>query len=1280
MKLLKPCVVFCLIAMALALVSRSLHAAECADVFASDINSNLGADGLNLTGVPWGSDSWPTSGSTLTTGDYYFSGTTLGNNYSLSIASGEQVRIFVSGSLNMGPNVDLNANGDPGQLLIAVQGNLVFGNNAEFNGLVYAGGSIGRSSPGGGSAPDIQGAVAAAGAIDLRAVDVDYESGLVNSSLLTGLCDRNIVLSANGVDVGPVEVTAGATVSFSVDARNCPAAEGAAFDSEWVDQWTVGGAVEDQFGYEGSPCDRSVAWSRTFTEPGEYPVEYVSYYCSDNGVFNLWCRGYSEFDRDQIIIRVREEFDGLNCETQDDFDDGPLDQSLWVTSRSNGEFTPSVVEPGRLRMTEAKNNQATAATLQAEIPGDGNLVILRFNYYAYGGSGADGIAVVLSDARITPQPGSYGGSLGYAQRTGASGGDGFAGGWLGIGIDEYGNFASQSEGREGGRPNGRTPQSVSIRGSGEGADGYSYLAGTPTLSTAIDSTGQSNAHTYEIRMDSTEPGTAFVSVSRDTGSGMETLIPRFDVLDNSSQAAVPENLLLSITGSTGGSTNVHELDDLELCALKINKVGAQVHHFEIEHDGVALTCQGEENIVIRACANADCSEQFTDPVEADMTPSGWVGGNTVMVNNGESTATLKRTTKGTVELGVIGSRPSTRPQSVTLCRSGNSGLSPENCNLRFYDTGLVFDVPDMVANEGQSGIDVRAVRTEGSPEQACVPAFRGEKRSVRFWSSYINPVDGNLSATPAVQVQGEEISGSAFSPTSILLDFDSNGVASIDVNYPDAGRLQLDASYVGSEATDDQGLVMPGADQFVSKPVGFCIEATSPDAACDSPLANCSVLTAAGDSFDLRLRAVASDPGGNENLCVNNSVTRNFRATLDLDHSLIAPPPSEGTLGNVGVSQARFGQSADGEVTIQQSVSEVGVFRFGIVSGQSYLGTALPGGSSRDVGRFTPASLEMVEATADHGVLQAGCAVTGSDDIHYIGQPMRWYVPPSFQIRALNRQGGITENYTWGGFLKLEDSDLKRVFPSADLSQTTSDNSSLVSTDFDSRDGSITSDSPGVMDYTFSVEDAIWYRKNPEARVGAFSPSLEFELTSLEDSDGVDAPSLPYPFIAGLAVDPDTGSGFKVRYGRLVLDNVYGPENLEELLLPVRLEEWTGSNWQARDGGACIPSDLTAITDAAETSSDHHTLDASGLIPGTGSAEYYLRLVPDGSRGSDTLRWPLSSGADLDSGEVPGQYDWLMDFWGRDPDPDALQSPEGIATFGVYRGSDRIIYWREATD
>ena len=97
-----------------------------------------------------------------------------------------------------------------------------------------------------------------------------------------------------------------------------------------------------------------------------------------------------------------------------------------------------------LRITDIGNNEAGYAYLNAPFSITQGAVI-QFDYVTWGGSGADGYSVYLFDASASPfNVGASGGSLGYAQKTAIPG---LSMGYVGVGIDEYGNYSNPTEGR-----------------------------------------------------------------------------------------------------------------------------------------------------------------------------------------------------------------------------------------------------------------------------------------------------------------------------------------------------------------------------------------------------------------------------------------------------------------------------------------------------------------------------------------------------------------------------------------------------------------------------------------------------------------------------------------------------------------------------------------------------------------------------------------------------------------------------------------------------------------
>lgn len=81
-----------------------------------------------------------------------------------------------------------------------------------------------------------------------------------------------------------------------------------------------------------------------------------------------------------------------------------------------------------------------------------------------GGDGADGISFYLMDGSQAPGIGAWGGSLGYSCSNSNPPYNGLVGGYLGLGVDEYGNFLNQGDNTATGY--GYVPGRIGLRGAG----------------------------------------------------------------------------------------------------------------------------------------------------------------------------------------------------------------------------------------------------------------------------------------------------------------------------------------------------------------------------------------------------------------------------------------------------------------------------------------------------------------------------------------------------------------------------------------------------------------------------------------------------------------------------------------------------------------------------------------------------------------------------------------------------------------------------------------------
>ncbi|WP_407047558.1 DUF6701 domain-containing protein [Vibrio cholerae] len=961
----------------------------------------------------------------------------------------------------------------------------------------------------------------------------------------------------------------------------------------------------------------------------------------------------------------------------DDFNRPNLEQD-WVPFTSSGNFTPRVVS-NRLRLTEAIGNQATAVTYQRIFPAANNLVQVELDYYAWAnltGNGADGVSLIFSDATVTPRTGGFGGSLGYAQRTDTNPNTpGFAGGWLGIGLDEWGNFANPTEGRVGGV--GFRPQSITVRGSQ--ASNYRYLT-HQTVSPNIDTRNTNTpapGDRYLIEIDSRNASQVLLSIRRTRNNSTTTILNQYSIPLNQ-QGAIPEEFFLSLAGSTGASVNNHEIDNFRVCALKSRPVGAQINHFRITLPQQALTCDVAD-VSVRACANSDCSNTFTDPVTAYLTPNslpsttgGWVNGPTLTLNNGIGLTQLRRNEAGTVDVGVSGSNPTAVAFNNTQCSYNGSDFSANNCTVNFADSGFIVDVPNAYANQTVTGT-IKAVRKDNASQQ-CLPSFGNVQKSVAFWSEYLNPAANNSGfQSVSVGVNGTPIGQSANNATSISLNFNQNGEASFPISYREVGSLALHARFTGSG--DEQGLLLEGEDSFIRVPRALVLSAnhsynpTHQNGQCSAEDISCNVFARADENFYLNIRAVVAAPI-EDNDFTNNLTAYNYQQqNIALQHTLVQP--SAGQSGVLGVNE--YTHLLGGTTTVAQKVSEVGVFDFSLVAPTHYLGLDLASAnlpidvvSTGPIGRFIPAYFDVSPMTV---TLAAACS-TGGQPFIYLGQPFSYANNPGLYLQPKSGSGSDTLNYLIGDWWRYENSWTERDY------SDTANNLSIVFTN--QLDEPVTRQTASTSGVILDGERLSYQKPLQPKPVFNAAFNLTLSASDLTDQDGVCYRPNASPLCSGYTFPPIDGA-MPLYWGKLVIQDVYGPET-QALEQPIYVEHFTNNGFvrTIEDSCTALPA-ITGFTLQSDPNNNGYNVLTTGVaVPPQVLAEHSAANLNSGQRAirfsapGAGARGVIDSVLDLNAHNLL----WLAED--KDGDGSFDQTTQGRVQFGLYRGSDRVIWWRES--
>ena len=245
---------------------------------------------------------------------------------------------------------------------------------------------------------------------------------------------------------------------------------------------------------------------------------------------------------------------------------------------------PDAAGQGFLRFTDAVQDQASAIVYDTNLPTAQGLTI-TFKQYQWGGEGisgwggADGISFFLAAA--PPQPtvlGPSGGALGYTSYFGA---DGLPGGWLGIGLDAFGNFSNTDFESPGVCTipawAGAAPNQIVVRGPGFGTEGYCLLsssielgANNPVGEFGAQLSGPDRASSERSIQVIIDPALGTYTVNIDPAGGSDFVLATSGPLPSSYYnpetgavvAGIPPRITFGFAASTGSATDIHEIRSL----------------------------------------------------------------------------------------------------------------------------------------------------------------------------------------------------------------------------------------------------------------------------------------------------------------------------------------------------------------------------------------------------------------------------------------------------------------------------------------------------------------------------------------------------------------------------------------------------------------------------------------------------------------------------------------------------------------------------------------------
>ncbi len=522
--------------------------------------------------------------------------------------------------------------------------------------------------------------------------------------------------------------------------------------------------------------------------------------------------------------------------------------------------------------------------------------------------------------------------------------------------------------------------------------------------------------------------------------------------------------------------------------------------------------------------------------------------------------------------------------------------------------------------------------------------FDGTKSVKAWYSVNIDSFAGADAISTDLSIAGQSISDqSEPAANNVDLTF-ASGIANVPLAYANAGQI-LAVNIKHDEAPYDNSIpelsgvtLNASTASFVAKPEKINLVINSANSNCAAANASCSKFVAAGSPFSITAEAQ----------CFGGGLADDYQGSINFDHSLVSPLPGE--LGSLSVSSVVIADVDDGAIQINnQAISEVGVFNL-TAEASSYFSETIPLTELLKVGRFFPANFALTSSD-----------VTNScGSFSYMDQPG---MSVSYELEARNTAGIKTLNYD-GGFAK------------ATLSLVAENNNE--GTNYQSRLSGFNSTSWSNGDYVY-VDDGRFGRLASGTPDGPYQ-DLKIGI-QLSDNDGNASAFTGLNMRADTSVDcgavgviekcdaVELAGNLDVRFGQLKLSNVFGPET-SPLDMTVSTEYFNGANFVLNTDDNCTtlldtaPPLIADVSSYTDNLADGDTSPLLNLDITSGIGNIVFDEAGLGNEGSVIYRYDTNT-----------YLPWLNTE--NDNDGNYADNPFGKITFGQFRGTDRMIYWRE---